>query len=100
MQRIGILGGLSAESTTYYCERIIRGYTQRYGRPGYPEIIIYSVTFDDYAQWQERGEWDRSAEHMAAYRGWPQLGPTLRSLPPTQCTKCFPWWLRVFPSRY
>ncbi|MEW6524956.1 MAG: aspartate/glutamate racemase family protein [Bacillota bacterium] len=66
MQRIGILGGLSAESTTYYYERITRGYIRRFGKPRYPEIIIYSVTFDEYARWQERGEWDRSAEHMAA----------------------------------
>ena len=41
-RRIGILGGLSPESTVVYYEHITRTYTARYGDYGYPEILIYS----------------------------------------------------------
>ena len=40
-RRIGILGGLSPESTVVYYEHITRTYTARYGDYGYPEILIY-----------------------------------------------------------
>jgi len=29
-------------------------YTERYGDYAYPEIIIYSVSFQDYVDWRQR----------------------------------------------
>ena len=42
-KKIGIIGGLSPESTVSYYLHITRTYVQRFGDYGYPEIIIYSV---------------------------------------------------------
>jgi aspartate racemase len=43
MKRIGILGGMSPESTALYYEHITRTYTAQYGDYGYPEILIYTA---------------------------------------------------------
>lgn len=65
-QRIGILGGMSPESTVLYYEHITRGYTARFGDYGYPEVLIYSVNFQQFVDWQHRGEWAQAARAMAA----------------------------------
>jgi len=63
-KKIGILGGLSPESTVTYYEEITRSYTQKYGDYGYPEILIYSVNFQKYVQWQRDGDWEEAAGDM------------------------------------
>ena len=62
---IGILGGMSPESTAVYYEHITREYTARFGDYGYPEILIYSVNFQRYVDWQRQGRWDEAAKAMA-----------------------------------
>jgi len=57
-KKIGILGGMSPESTSEYYQYITRTYLQRYGDHGYPEILIYSVTFQPYVDWPKTGRWD------------------------------------------
>ena len=65
MKKIGILGGMSPESTTLYYEHITRTYTARFGNYGYPEILIYSVNFQKYVDWQHSGQWQEAARDMA-----------------------------------
>ena len=65
MKKIGILGGMSPESTTLYYEYITRTYTARFGNYGYPEILIYSVNFQKYVDWQHNGQWQEAARDMA-----------------------------------
>jgi aspartate racemase len=65
-KRIGILGGMSPESTVEYYRYITRTYTERYGDYGYPEILIYSVSFQPYVDWPAEGRWDRVAEGLSA----------------------------------
>jgi len=65
MKKIGILGGMSPESTTLYYEHITRNYTARFGDYGYPEILIYSVNFQKFVDWQHHGEWQEAAREMA-----------------------------------
>lgn len=65
MKKIGILGGMSPESTTLYYEHITRTYTARFGDYGYPEILIYSVNFQKFVEWQHRGQWQEAAQAMA-----------------------------------
>ena len=65
MKKIGILGGMSPESTTLYYEHITRTYTARFGDYGYPEILIYSVNFQKYVDWQHSGQWQEAARDMA-----------------------------------
>jgi aspartate racemase len=47
-KKIGIIGGLSPESTVSYYLHITRTYVERYGDYGYPEILIYSVNLENY----------------------------------------------------
>lgn len=65
MKKIGILGGMSPESTTLYYEHITRSYTARFGNYGYPEILIYSVNFQKIVDWQHSGQWQEAAREMA-----------------------------------
>jgi len=62
---IGILGGMSPESTAMYYEYITRTYKQRFGDFGFPEILIYSVNFQKFADWQREGRWTEAAGEMA-----------------------------------
>ncbi len=57
-KRIGILGGMSPESTTEYYQYITHTYTERFGDYGYPETIIYSVSFQPYVDWPKEDRWD------------------------------------------
>jgi len=57
-KKIGILGGMSPESTITYYEYITRTYTERFGDFSYPEIIIYSVSFQPFVDWPALGKWD------------------------------------------
>ena len=63
-KRIGILGGMSPESTVEYYQYITRTYTERYGDYGYPEVLIYSVSFQPYVDWPERDRWDLVARGL------------------------------------
>lgn len=64
-KRIGILGGMSPESTVAYYEYITRAYTERYGDYGYPEILIYSVSFQPYVDWPNQDRWDLVAQGLS-----------------------------------
>jgi aspartate racemase len=57
-KKIGILGGMSPESTITYYQTITHLYTEWYGDYGYPEILIYSVSFQDYVDWPNADRWD------------------------------------------
>ena len=64
-KKIGILGGMSPESTIEYYQYITRTYTQRFGDYGYPEIIIYSVSFQPYVDWPNNERWDLVAQGLS-----------------------------------
>lgn len=68
-KRIGILGGLTPESTITYYQHIVHRYTERFGDHGYPEVVIYSVSFQQYENWMEAGQWDVIADHLRAALG-------------------------------
>jgi len=63
-KKLGILGGVSPDSTVTYYEYITREYTQRYENHGYPEIIIYSVSLQKIIDWQYQERWDLIADKM------------------------------------
>lgn len=60
MKRIGILGGISHESTAVYYQRIHTAYFARRHDYDYPEVIVYSLNFQRFTDYEDRGE-------MAAY---------------------------------
>jgi aspartate racemase len=63
-KKIGILGGMSPESTVATYEYLTRTYTERFGDYGYPEILIYSVSFQPYVDWPNEGRWDLVAQGL------------------------------------
>lgn len=65
-KKIGLLGGMSPESTVEYYLHITRAYTSRFGDYNYPEIIIYSVSFQPYVDWQHQERWDQVAQGLGA----------------------------------
>jgi len=68
-KRIGILGGMSPESTAEYYQYITRRYTERFGDYAYPEIIIYSVSFQPYVDWPKDDRWDLVAQGLSEAAG-------------------------------
>jgi len=74
-KKIGILGGMSPESTVEYYQYITRTYTERFGDHNYPEIIIYSVRFQPYIDWPREDRWDLIAAGLRdAARGLAAAG--------------------------
>jgi len=64
MKIIGLLGGMSWESTMGYYRIINETVKERLGGLHSAEMVIYSVDFQDIEQLQHKGEWDRLTEIM------------------------------------
>lgn len=56
-KRIGILGGLTPESTVTYYMHIVHRYHDLYSDHGYPECVIYGVSFQKYEDWMASEDW-------------------------------------------
>jgi len=63
-KKIGILGGLSPESTIIYYQRIVRRCHEFLGDHTYPEIVVYSVNFQRFIDWMGRKRWDKITEQL------------------------------------
>ena len=63
-KKIGIIGGLSPESTVSYYLHITRSFVERFGTYSYPEILIYSVNLENYHQWRAANRWDLITHDM------------------------------------
>jgi len=61
---IGIVGGMSPESTLEYYRHIVRAHVAARGDHGYPRIVIASVSFQKYVDWQHAGAWDEIARGL------------------------------------
>lgn len=65
MRPVGLLGGMSAESTTVYYQAINRLVRERLGGLHSAELILWSVDFAPIAEMQARGDWDGAAAVLA-----------------------------------
>lgn len=63
-KKIGILGGLTPESTVTYYMHIVHRYQELYGDHGYPECVIYGVSFQQYEDWMKNEDWDSIEENL------------------------------------
>ncbi len=61
MKTIGLLGGMSWESTATYYALINQGIRRQLGGLHSAECIIYSVEFEAIEQLQRKGKWDQAA---------------------------------------
>lgn len=57
-KRIGILGGISAESTLEYYRLLTQEYRDRRGDAYYPEIVIFSLDFQRFTDLENSGDRD------------------------------------------
>ena len=65
MQTIGLLGGMSWESTVTYYQIVNQVVKERLGGLHSAKCVLYSVEFDEIERCQSSGDWDRSAEILA-----------------------------------
>lgn len=54
---IGIVGGMSPESTVVYYRRIVRRHLESFGDHSYPRVVVASVSFQQYVEWQHGQDW-------------------------------------------
>ena len=66
MKTIGMLGGMSWESTASYYKAINEGVKQALGGLHSAKICLYSVDFHEIEVLQKSGRWDLAAQHLEA----------------------------------
>ncbi len=62
MKTVGLIGGMSWESTIPYYKIINELIKEKLGGLHSAQIILYSVEFDEIEKCQSSGQWDKSAE--------------------------------------
>ena len=65
MKTIGMIGGMSWESTVTYYQVINETIKRELGGLHSAKILLYSVDFDEIERYQASGEWDRSADVLS-----------------------------------
>jgi aspartate racemase len=65
MKTIGLIGGMSWESTQYYYRQINQGIRQQLGGLHSAEILMVSVDFAPIEAMQNAGDWDAAAEVLS-----------------------------------
>ena len=75
MLTLGLIGGMSWESTAVYYEAINKRVRERLGGLHSAKCIIYSFDFDQIERLQQSGDWDTAAELLSeAARGLKACG--------------------------
>ncbi len=65
MKTLGIIGGMSYESTAWYYQLINKGINKRLGNNHSAQLLIASVDFEPIVQQQKTSNWQASAELLA-----------------------------------
>ena len=65
MKTIGLIGGMSWESTVTYYQLINETVKKELGGLHSSKILMYSVDFAEIEEYQAKGQWDKSAEALA-----------------------------------
>ncbi|TGU56855.1 amino acid racemase, partial [Mesorhizobium sp. M00.F.Ca.ET.186.01.1.1] len=65
MKKIGLIGGMSWESSHVYYRLINEAVKERLGGLHSAKSIMYSVDFAEIADMQSDGRWDEAGEQMA-----------------------------------
>lgn len=77
MRTLGVLGGMSWESTVTYYQLLNRGVRERLGGLHSAPLLLHSVDFAQIAAQQKAGEWDAAGQVLAAAaRGLAGAGAT------------------------
>lgn len=65
MKTIGIIGGMSFESSIHYYERINKGVNELTGDLNCAKLIIYNVNFEEIRQLMLNNQWDKIGVELA-----------------------------------
>lgn len=65
MRTIGLIGGLSWESTADYYKYINQGVNEQAGGLSSAKCLLYSCNFEEVVQLQKAGEWKKAADLLA-----------------------------------
>ena len=65
MKTIGLIGGMSWESTVTYYQLINETVKKELGGLHSAKILLYSVDFAEIEEYQARGQWEKSAEVLS-----------------------------------
>ena len=65
MKTLGLIGGMSWESTVPYYRLINEAIKARLGGLHSARLVLYSVDFDEIAQLQHAGDWDSAGQVLA-----------------------------------
>ena len=69
MKTIGLIGGMSWESTAYYYKLINEDIRSRLGGLHSAKIIIYSVEFAEIEKYQSAGRWEKCGDILSRAAG-------------------------------
>ncbi|NHJ88099.1 MAG: hypothetical protein FK734_21720 [Asgard group archaeon] len=64
MKKIGIIGGLSAQSTIEYYRIIVEEYNKIKGGVSSPELIIDSLDLQKISEYMKNDDWDNVLEEL------------------------------------
>lgn len=65
MKRIGVIGGMSYESTLHYYVQINRKVNERAGGLASADLVLRSVNFEEYHELMESDDWDEIARGLS-----------------------------------
>lgn len=65
MKTIGLIGGMSWESTVTYYRQINERIARKLGGLHSARIVLYSVEFSEIEAYQSSGEWDKAADILS-----------------------------------
>ena len=65
MKRIGIIGGMSYESTLHYYDQINRKVNERAGGLTSADLVLRSVNFEEYHKLMKEGKWGYIGEKLS-----------------------------------
>ncbi|MDX9889065.1 MAG: aspartate/glutamate racemase family protein [Anaerovoracaceae bacterium] len=65
MKTMGLIGGMSWESTVSYYQIVNQVIKKELGGLHSAKLLLYSVDFQEIADFQEKGEWEKSGDLLA-----------------------------------
>ncbi|MEM1087513.1 MAG: aspartate/glutamate racemase family protein [Pseudomonadota bacterium] len=91
MKTIGLIGGMSPQSTVFYYKTLNRLAKERYGGHSSAKLLLHSVNFAETHAKQIADEWDDLGAQLAdAARGLERAGADLIALATNTMHKCAP----------
>ena len=66
MKTIGLIGGMSFESTAVYYRMINEAVRERLGGLHSADVLVHSVDFQSIVELQKAGRWDAAGERLGA----------------------------------